>query len=692
MPRRLIQFIFILTALLFAMDAKAGIIIKPVHNFGLVGYWDFQEGAGNNVYDKTGYDNDGTWTGAGSHWANGKIGQGGNFNGTDDYVNTNTEMDIDGMTELSICVWIYWAPADITKDGVIVSKWDDADTGMMMWVDDVTVVSGRTDTITLGIKVSEATGARVEGSTGILTPQTWNHFCGTFKGSTFIRLYKNGVLDQEVTATYASVEASTANVRIGRGSYTPEPRYFDGKIDEVRIYNRALSASEVERLYKLSQPKMLAPPSTGLVGYWSFDEGSGTKVGDFSGQGNTGTWNGAGSHWTDGKFGKGGYFNGSDDYVEVLHTSIGNPSGSFTITAWAKISSFGSDFEGIIVKQDNYIGYYIEYYRTDNCIQAGLADGSNENRIPGSSWSLNEWHFVTLSYNAVSDIVEFFDNAVSQGTLQEPSPVYTTHDLWIGASEKWGNWFNGTVDEVRIYNRALETSEITALYNSGLTKINASQNNQITNGLVGFWSFNGPDIDGNEAYDRSGQGNTGTITGATKTIGQVGQALSFDWTDGSTDNVLVPYASNLNITGPISISAWVKPRSFAGNDYIGFVEKDYYTTSYYFGTGTRSGSLANLDFWYGGTLVVGTTNLPLVLNQWQHVAVSYTGAGADLYLNGVNIKHSDTVATPGGNPNELNIGLRDNDNQSFNGLMDEVRVYNRALSAQEILRLYNLGR
>src|SRR5690606_20679208 len=92
---------------------------------------------------------------------------------------------------------------------------------------------------------------------------------------------------------------------------------------------------------------------------------------------------------------------------------------------------------------------------------------------------------------------------------------------------------NGVIDEPRIYNRALSADEVKNLYDLGTPQtVNASQNSSMTSGLVGEWSFNGADISGTTAYDRSGSGNNGTLTnGPTPTFGKVGQALSFDGTD-----------------------------------------------------------------------------------------------------------------------------------------------------------------
>ena len=100
-------------------------------------------------------------------------------------------------------------------------------------------------------------------------------------------------------------------------------------------------------------------------------------------------------------------------------------------------------------------------------------------------------------------------------------------------------------------------------------KINSSQNSKLTNGLVGMWSFNGPDMSGVTAYDRSGQGNNGTLTnGPSRVAGKIGQALSFD---GVNDYVSIGNSAtlqNLPDAGPFSVAFWVRNRS-AGNAPFG---------------------------------------------------------------------------------------------------------------------------
>ena len=88
----------------------------------------------------------------------------------------------------------------------------------------------------------------------------------------------------------------------------------------------------------------------------------------------------------------------------------------------------------------------------------------------------------------------------------------------------------------------------------------ASQNQKLTNGLVGLWSFDGADMAGTVAYDRSGQGNNGTLTnGPSKAIGKIGQGLQFDGVDdrvpsGTSANFDFTYASS-----KFTWSGWIRP-------------------------------------------------------------------------------------------------------------------------------------
>jgi len=248
---------------------------------------------------------------------------------------------------------------------------------------------------------------------------------------------------------------------------------------------------------------------------------------------------------------------------------------------------------------------------------------------------------------------------------------------------------------VRIYDRALEANEIEVLYKSGLAKINTSQNDKLTDGLVGLWSFNGPDMDGNEAYDRSGQGNHGTISGAVPTIGRIGQALDFD---GDDDDIKILHDASLDLDSTdFTIVLWFitniqPPPAFASL----ITKRDAYSTQDW--RMYMSDTNGELVFFLGE----GTGNWDAVLqgldyippaNEWHHIAMTRTVGSPDTYElfgNGVS-KGTDTSTGSWTSSDSIFIGAEAACCR-LNGKIDEVRIYNRALSEQEIQRLYNMGR
>ncbi|MFA4827562.1 MAG: LamG-like jellyroll fold domain-containing protein, partial [Candidatus Shapirobacteria bacterium] len=260
--------------------------------------------------------------------------------------------------------------------------------------------------------------------------------------------------------------------------------------------------------------------------------------------------------------------------------------------------------------------------------------------------------------------------------------------------------FPGVIDEVRIYNRALSATEVANLYTASkkIMKVNTSQNSKLITGLVGLWSFNGPDIGGNIAYDRSGQGNNGTIIGATLDSGKVGQALNFK---GTTDIVSISDNAALDLTGPFTIASWIKAtsqpggwRNFvakwaAGDDSLS-AENSYYVAE------EASGSGHVIKFRMedsgGGTQIFGST--VLALNVWYHVTAVYDGSFMRIYVNGAS-DATPVSRTTGARDSAtvFNVGNKTSNNSyGHPGPLDEVRVYNRALSADEIRRLYQMGK
>jgi hypothetical protein len=188
-------------------------------------------------------------------------------------------------------------------------------------------------------------------------------------------------------------------------------------------------------------------------------------------------------------------------------------------------------------------------------------------------------------------------------------------------------------------------------------------------GLVGAWGFN--EGTGTTLGDSSGNGRTGTITGATWTTGRFGQALNF------TGSALVDLG-DLDLTGPFTVMAWMQTRSLYTGTCGSLVMKarDY-------GFELCSGQLAAKIA--SGTAWSAAVTQPLTsadLNVWKHVALTYDGTTLRFYLGGVLINTAAGAHTTNNNP--LLLGRWTPESEYWNGLIDEMRIYNRALTQAEV--------
>jgi concanavalin A-like lectin/glucanase superfamily protein/chitobiase/beta-hexosaminidase-like protein/parallel beta helix pectate lyase-like protein/uncharacterized protein DUF6298/collagenase-like protein with putative collagen-binding domain/uncharacterized protein DUF1565 len=217
----------------------------------------------------------------------------------------------------------------------------------------------------------------------------------------------------------------------------------------------------------------IAPPtippidgvSPGLVAHWKFDEGMGTSASDASGNGNTATLVN-GPSWSTGTVGKALYFDGVDDNLVVATSSSLNLSGSFTLSAWVNPASMSTDFRSILVKNYTYYLYasVAGYCGSGNPL-GGFSGGSDHNTVcQASPLPVNTWTYLALTYDGAT-LTLYRNGAAVAGAAVSGAPSSTTETLQIGASQ-YGEYFQGRIDEVRIYNKALTATEIQASYES----------------------------------------------------------------------------------------------------------------------------------------------------------------------------------------------------------------------------------
>ena len=231
----------------------------------------------------------------------------------------------------------------------------------------------------------------------------------------------------------------------------------------------------------------------------------------------------------------------------------------------------------------------------------------------------------------------------------------------------------------------------TVLFAHGLTT--GYVDAQLQNGLVSYWSFD--EGSGTTASDSSGNGNNGTLVNGPSwiTSGQIAGALSFDGIDD-----YVAFASQPQST--ISISAWVYAQATPGNVFPRIIDMPGYVLFLAEPSAPGSNPMS-LGFRSRRSTQDGQWNTPansIAYNSWNHVAAVYdsssTSNNADLYINGVK-QNISKITSPHGtqtaNGGAGIIGNRIPLNRGWDGLIDELRVYNRALSASEIVSLYDHG-
>ena len=208
--------------------------------------------------------------------------------------------------------------------------------------------------------------------------------------------------------------------------------------------------------------------SYGLVGYWKLDDGSGTSAEDSSDYGNNGVVNGAA--WASGKINSGLKFDGSNDFVNISRPPILNfGNKDFTYAAWINTSARGNN-NRIIAQDDNSVNHReLGVSPPNGSVIFTCRDESNNLMRAYGLTKVNDsrWHHVVgvrrgqTAYVYIDGVLENYNTNAAVGSCDGIT------DTLIGGRPQTGTlFFNGTIDEARIYNRSLSSEEILDLYRS----------------------------------------------------------------------------------------------------------------------------------------------------------------------------------------------------------------------------------
>jgi hypothetical protein len=421
---------------------------------GLVGYWKMDEASWTNncstatVMDSSGNNRNGLSCLSGSGLiagAAGRYDKAGDFDGVNDYISVPTS----GITsQISMSGWFYIDTFATSWSSVFGNyKISPTANGIDFIPRSGSIMLCAGD----GTPYVNATHCNASFSSAAVTTGTWIHGVFTYDGIT-LRAYINGALIGSVAKT---LDNTNTIFTIGRWDSVHNNYYFDGRIDDVRAYNRALSAAEVSAIYNY------APPA---VAHWKFDEGSGTTAADSSGNGNNGTLTNSPT-WTSGLYSNAISFDGINDLVSVPNTVSLNPS-LISMTAWVyNFACTPTTDTHVIRKESSYI--------LSSCWQGNLqlylktnGDLSWKGLNGNTALPLNKWSHIAATYNGIN--ARLYINGVQVNTTTSiiGNINTTTSTVDLNGDISNSNFGNYISDDIRIYNYELSPTQIQKIMNN----------------------------------------------------------------------------------------------------------------------------------------------------------------------------------------------------------------------------------
>ncbi len=446
----------------FASNGTTGASVlarAPLPPVDLRGHWAMEEGSGTTLVDSSAYGNDAATTGSPT-WTTGVRGLALNLNGTSQYATAPDDPSLDITDAITLAAWI--RPGKVGTQYVIKKAIMNSTNGY-----ELSLSSG---TATPAQKVFVRFNQAISGNTYRLNSitsypgdgTTWMHIAATYDGVK-IRIYINGVKEDSLTAAF-SIAVNNFDLSIGAQSDGLSP--FQGLLDDARVYSRALSGAEIAALATIPPPPMPTFATDGAGRALDFD--------------------------------------GSNDYVNCGNSSGVSITGAITMEAWIRPDVLAT--QSIIKKNTATSGYELSLSQPNNGRVFVRLNGSATYRIDSSTLYPRDgqtWMHVAATYDGST--MKLYVNGVLEGSITGPSSIVSNaNNLLIGAdpSDLMGKFFNGCIDEARLWNVARTQQQIREFM---CRKLTGSES-----GLVGYWRMD--ENSGLTAFDETANNNDGSLT------------------------------------------------------------------------------------------------------------------------------------------------------------------------------------
>jgi fibronectin type 3 domain-containing protein len=717
----------------FAAPATAGAQFPPPAA-GPVASYSMDQGAGTVLPDVSGTGNHGTI--AGATWtAGGRFGGALSFNGSTSIVNVPDSSSLDLTTGMTQEAWVRPSALGNAWRTVLLKERP----GGLVY----SLYANGTDATNVPMTEVTIGGAQTIAGTSRLPIGVWTHLAATYDGAT-LRFFVNGAQVAQRAQT-GPITTSANPLRIGGNTIWDEP--FAGDIDEVRIYGRALTAAEIQgdmnqpvgeadgqpptapsnltvngtlsnaqlswtaatdnvsvvrynvhrsttpgftpsAANRIAQPtgtsftdtpaagtyyyKVTAEDAMGNVGPASNEAGA--QVGDVVPPSAPGTLSASGA------IGRATLsWGAATDNVGVVRYNVHrSTTAGFTPSAANRIAQPGAtsftdtvaagtyyykvlaeDAAGNTGPPSNEASAVVTVDSQPPTTPTGLAATASGTTV-NLSWAASTDNAGVARYNVHRSTTAGFTPSAANRIAQPSSTSYAdgalpagTYHYKVTAEDAAGNVSGAS-------NQASATVTVTA-----------------PTGLVAAYGFD--ENTGTSTADQSGNGNTGSLSGTVwASSGKFGSALSFN---GSSARVNVADSASLRLTSGMTLEAWVRPTALGDWRTVILKERSgFYAYALY--ASTDSNRPSGHVYTTADRELRGPSALPV--NTWTHLAATYNGSTLALYVNGVQTASQAATGAITANTAPLRIGGNAIWGEYFSGLIDEVRIYNRALSASEI--------
>ncbi|KPA18056.1 Cadherin domain protein, partial [Candidatus Magnetomorum sp. HK-1] len=501
-----------------------------------------------------------------------------------------------------------------------------------------------------GVEFSTNGHTRLMTSDGLLQANIWQHIAVTGDGTTYT-CYVNGI---GVPATYPNAygypPASAANTKIG--AISNYSRQYNGQLDELRIWNRALSQSEIRQ----NMCQKLNGNENGLMAYFQFDHDSGTILSDLSGNGNHGslTTTMSDSNWiTSG--------------AAIGDTSVFDYAGTNASDFLVNLSHANGDSFTAVGDGGTYTGIHVYL----------VNEAPNVTSMPGSFQTMDTSHYYgvfPVGYSPTYSLTYYY----GQNTYTNENEVL----LGFRANNADMDW-SSLLTILNTDTNELSCSNISVSYGYSASEFifGTEPINLMPDDLIAYYPFNG------NANDESGNGYDGTPIGARSVVDRNGVSDAAYQLDGVSDWIRL---QDFNVPETFSVSLWLNIQEIAFQGYVGKHDSsgnNIFVLGYYYGIQSRIHD-AFINF---GTPTTGYHLITSVVEK-----IDASTSKVTLYLDQSILYQQTYNATIGSDISglEWTIGQEWDAGPTysdfFKGIFDEVTFYNRALNSSEVRYLYNL--